>query len=178
MAANVIPNGQGGFGFGQDKLFDAGFDSQYQWIADEHAVTLRANYIFERQLLDNSFQAIGTNPTDYLRSLKLSAEYVYDHTFAFTGTYFQITGSPDAAIFGNNVNSSPNSSGWIFDAAYLPFSKGGPEQWPWFNTRLGVSYTAFTRFDGGSTNIDPNNCPGCRNARDNNTLLLYAFTAF
>ena len=52
MLANVIPNRI--FGFGTDKVFDAGFDSQYQWITDFHAVTLRANYIFERQILDAS----------------------------------------------------------------------------------------------------------------------------
>jgi hypothetical protein len=58
----------------------------------------------------------------------------------------------------------------------MPFSHGGPDLWPWFNTRLGVSYTLFNRFDGGSTNIDPTNCPYCRNASNNNTLFLYALS--
>lgn len=178
MAANIIPTGQ--YGFGTDKMLDLGFDSQYQWITEKHAITLRANYIFEQQNLDNSYQyGSAANPTDYLRTLKLSAEYVYDHTYSFTGTYFQITGSPDAAIFGNNVNTSPNSAGFILDAAYLPFSHGSPWPYSTWNTRLGVSYTAFTQFDGGSSNIDPVGCPNCgRRASDNNTLLLYAFTAF
>jgi hypothetical protein len=177
MLANIIPNGQ--YGFGTDKILDAGFDSQYQWITVNHAVTLRGNFIFERQKLDNSF-AFGSagNAYDYLRSLKLSAEYVYDHTYAVTGTYFQLTGSADSQVYANNMYTSPNSAGWVFDVAYLPFSKGAPGPWPWVNTRLGVSYTLFTRFDGGVSNIDPVQCPGCRNAKDNNTLLLYAFTAF
>jgi hypothetical protein len=182
MAANIIPNRI--FGFGTDKIFDAGFDSQYQWITDQHAVTLRANYIFERQILDaSSNPAIGgdggpfaANPTNYLRSLKLSGEYVFNQTYAVTGTYFQITGSPDAIVYSNNNAWSPNSAGWIFDVAYMPFMRGGPSVWPWFNTRLGVSYTLFTKFDGAVTDIDPVNCPGCRNANNNNTLLLYAFT--
>ena len=177
MAANVTP--QLSYGFGTDKIFDAGFDSQYQWISSQHAVTVRANYIFERQILNSSYaQNFSANPTDYLRSLKIGAEYVYDHTYSFTATYFQITGSPDAIVYSNNNMSSPNSAGWIFDVAYLPFSHGGPSLWPWLNTRLGVSYTLFTRFDGASNNIDPVNCPDCRNANNNNTLLLYAFTAF
>jgi len=184
MAANVIPNRI--FGFGTDKIFDAGFDSQYQWITDQHAVTLRANYIFERQILDASSNpgiggsggAFAANPANYLRSLKLSGEYVFNNTYAFTGTYFQITGSPDAVVYSNNNAWSPNSAGWIFDISYMPFMRGGPSVWPWFNTRLGASYTLFTRFDGSARDIDPVNCPGCRNANNNNTLLLYAFTMF
>ena len=177
MNANITPGLS--YGFGTDNIFDAGFDSQYQWITDQHSVTVRANYIWERQLLNSSYaQSFSGNSTDYLRSLKLGVEYVYDHTYALTGTYFQITGSPDAVVYSNNVYTSPNSSGFIIDAAFLPFSHGGPEIWPWFNTRLGVSYTIFTKFDGGSNNIDPVNCWGCRSAADNNTLLIYAFTAF
>ncbi|MGO9943636.1 MAG: hypothetical protein ACLPIC_12840 [Rhodoblastus sp.] len=177
MNANVTPAYS--YGFGTDNMYDAGFDSQYQWITDVHAVTIRANYIWERQLLNSSFaQGFSANPTDYLRSLKIGAEYVYNNTYAFTATYFQITGSPDAVIFSQNAFMSPNSSGWIFDLAYLPFSHGGPDLWPWFNTRLGVSYTLFTKFDGSATNIDPTNCPYCRNANNNNTLFVYALSMF
>jgi len=181
MSANVIPNAS--YGFGTDNYTDIAFDSQYQWISDMHAVTVRANYIMEKQILNASANPNfggAANPTDYLRSLKIGAEYVYDHTYSATATYFQITGSPDALLYMNNVNTSPNSSGWIFDVAYLPFSHGAPKEfsWPWLNTRLGVSYTLFTRFDGGTTNIDPVGCPGCRDASNNNTLLVYAFTAF
>ena len=50
MAANILPNRV--FGFGTNKIFDAGFDSQFQWIGDMHNVTLRGNYIFERQILE------------------------------------------------------------------------------------------------------------------------------
>jgi hypothetical protein len=176
MLANVIPNRT--FGFGTDKVFDAGFDSQYQWISDYHAVTLRANYIFERQTLDASYNlSFAANPTNYLRSLNLSAEYVYNHMYAFEVAYFQYTGSPDAITYSNNFNFSPNSNGWIFDVSYLPFSRGGPGFWPWLNTRVGVTYTLFTKFDGSVTNIDPANCPSyCRSANNNNTLMLYAWT--
>jgi len=176
MLANVIPNRT--FGFGTDKVFDAGFDSQYQWISDFHAVTLRANYIFERQILDASSNPnitggpYAANPTNYLRSLNLSAEYVYNHMYAFELAYFQYTGSPDAITYSNNLNFSPNSNGWIFDVSYLPFSRGGPSLWPWLNTRVGATYTLFTKFDGGTTNIDGLG----RNANNNNTLMLYAWT--
>jgi len=177
MIANIIPDRI--YGYGTNNVSDFGFDTQYQWITDKHAVTLRANYIFEKQQLTSTYaQGNSANPYDYLRSLKVSAEYVYDHTYSITGTYFNLNGSPDAIIYANNVFTSPNSAGWIADVAFLPFSHGAPGPWPWFNTRLGVSYTMFTKFDGGSTNIDPVGCPYCRNANNNNTLLVYAWTAF
>jgi len=174
MLANVIPNNIGGFG--TDKYLDVGFDSQYQWIHDKHALTLRANYVIERQQFDNSFnQGLTSNPTDYLHSLKLQGEYVYDNTYSFSAGYFNIKGTGDTGIyFGNNGSASPNSDGWVFDVAYLPFSHGGPSLWPWANSRIGVSYTMFNRFDGLRQNIDNGNL----SASGNNTLFLYAFTAF
>ena len=176
MLANVVPNNIGGMG--TDKYWDEGFDSQYQWIHDRHAVTLRANYVIERQQFDNSLfsQTIASNHVDYLRSLKLQGEYVYDNTYAFGAGYFNISGTPDAGIyFGNNGSSSPNSAGWVFDVSYLPFSHGGPGVWPWMNTRIGASYTMFTKLDGLTKDVD--NTTGLK-ASGNNTLFLYAFTMF
>ncbi|MGO9741848.1 MAG: hypothetical protein ACLPN5_10125 [Roseiarcus sp.] len=178
MLADVIPNDISGFG--TDKYWDEGFDSQYQWIQDKHAVTLRANYVIERQQFDNSFysQGLTSNHVDYLESLKLQGEYVYDNTYSFGVGYFNISGTPDAGIYQNigpNGNPSPNSAGWVFDVSYLPFSHGGPGLWPWANTRIGVSYTMFTRLDGLVKNVD--STPGL-SASGNNTLFLYAFTMF
>ena len=178
MAANIRPGRT--FGVGTDKLTDIGVDTQYQWIGDVHAVTVRASYIYEKQQLDATFYGLGAsaNPQNHLRSLNVSASYIYDHTISLTGGYFRLTGSPDAITYANNANFSPNTKGWIADVAYLPFSKGAPGPWPWANTRIGVSYTWWTRFNGGTSDIDPVQCPGCRSAKDNNTLLVYAFTAF
>ena len=178
MLANVIPNNISGFG--TDKYWDEGFDSQYQWIHEKHAVTLRANYVIERQQFDNSFlsQGVTSNHIDYLRSLRLQGEYVYDNTYAFGAGYFNISGTPDAGIYqdtGPGGVPSPNSAGWVFDVSYLPFSHGGPSAWPWLNTRIGASYTMFTKLDGLVKNVD--NTPGL-NANGNNTLFLYAFTMF
>ena len=178
MLADVRPNNV--FGMGTDKYADVGFDSQYQWISEKHAVTLRANYVIERQQFDNSFysQGLTSNHIDYLGSLKLQGEYVYDNTYAFGAGYFNISGTPDAGIYegiGPNGNPSPNSAGFVFDVSYLPFSHGGPAIWPWANTRIGLSYTMFTKLDGLVKNVD--GTPGL-NASGNNTLFLYAFTMF
>ena len=177
MYANMLPGGM--TGFGTDGITDIGVDSQYQWIGDIHAITARASYIYENQQLNGSFASgLAANPNNDLRSLNVSASYIYDHTISLTGSYFQLTGSPDALIYSNNFGFSPNSQGWTADIAYLPFSHGAPGPWPWFNMRIGLSYTWWQRFDGGTSDIDPVQCPGCRTAKDNNTLLLYAWSAF
>jgi hypothetical protein len=194
--ANVITNGNQGlppgtFGWPTDIITDNGFDAQYQWISDTHAVTLRANYILERQnLVSSVLQGVSANNVDYLRSLKLSGEYVYKNTYAFTATYFNINGTADMTLYAANSNFSPNSEGWIFDVAYLPFSRGGPSFWPWANARVGLTYTLYTRYNGGTSNVDPtaldaagtnflcnggSATPYCRSASDNNTLLAYAW---
>ncbi|WP_298352109.1 cytochrome C [Rhodoblastus sp.] len=196
MNANVITGGNSGlpagtFGWPTDIVTDNGFDLQYQWITDVHAVTLRANYILERQQLTSSLlQGISANNVDYLRSLKIGAEYVYKNTYAFTATYFNINGTADMTLYSANSNFSPNSEGWMFDISYLPFSRGGPSVWPWANARIGLSYTLYTRFNGGTSNVDPTAVdagganllcnggsvtPYCRSASDNNTLLAYAW---
>jgi hypothetical protein len=177
MHADILPNRV--FGAGTDKITDIGVDSQYQWIGDVHAITARASYIYEHQQLDaTNLLGNSANAKNHLRSFKASASYIYDHTVSLTGGYFLLTGSPDALAYATNANFSPNSQGWIADIAYLPFSKGAPGPWPWVNTRIGASYTWYTKFDGGKADIDPVNCPLCRKAKDNNTLLIYAFTAF
>jgi hypothetical protein len=178
MSANVRPGGQ--IGVGTDKITDVGIDSQYQYIGDVHAVTVRASYIYEQQLLNSTFYNLGgsANPSNDLRSLNISASYIYDHTISVTGGFFRLSGSPDAVVYANNANFSPNSQGYTLDIAYLPFMHGAPGPWPWFNTRIGLTYSWWTQFDGGTSDIDPVQCPGCRTAKDNNTLLLYAWTAF
>jgi hypothetical protein len=42
------------------------------------------------------------------------------------------------------------------------------------NLRLGIQYTGYTRFDGGSSNYDGTS----RSAHDNNTLFLFYWLAF
>ena len=177
MFADIRPNRV--FDAGTDKITDIGLDTQYQYIGDVHALTARASYVHENQKLDSTFfLGNSANSKNHLDSFKASASYIYDHTISLTGGYFLTTGTPDAIVYGNNTNFSPNSQGWIADIAYLPFSRGAPGPLSTFNTRIGASYTWNTKFDGGKSDIDPVNCAGCRTAKNNNTLMIYAFTAF
>jgi len=61
---------------------------------------------------------------------------------------------------------SPDSSGWIAEIAYIPYSASKAPGWPWANVRLAVQYTWYDKFDGTSNG-----------AHANNTLFLHAWFA-
>lgn len=182
MYGQTVPGGA--FGAGTDKYLDIGVDAQYQYDADPYSVTIKAANTYEKQRLDSSFaQGISANPTDWLNSFKVNASFVWDHTYSLTGGYFNVQGSADAGLWGaTSVNNSPNGDGFIFDAAYMPFSKGAPGPDKAFNVRLGVQYTKYMHLFGGTNNFDgligTPGAGGTHNASGNDTLFIYAWAAF
>jgi hypothetical protein len=164
---------------GTDRRTDFGFDSQYQFIGDRDQISVQTSWIHEAQRF-NASNALGmtSNVDAHLDSLNIKTSYFYDHTYGINLAYFDTSGSPDATLFGANgsANSSPNSSGFIIEANYVPFMHGNQflPMWPWLNVRFAIQYTIFTKFDGGRTNFDG----AGRNASDNNTLFLLAWLAF
>jgi len=174
MAATLNPGRV--TGFGTDHAVDFGLDTQYQYLADIHSISFQGSWITENQALTAS-QALGnsSNSHDHLRSLHAKATYYYDQTYGATLGYFRVDGSGDADLYGDgSAKSSPNSAGLIAELDYLPFNHGGPEFWPWMNVKFGLQYTAYQKFDGGTTNYDG----AGHNASDNDTLYLYAWLAF
>ncbi len=160
---------------GTDHLTDFGIDTQYQWLGARDSVSLQAYWITENQNLSAS-SALGAsaNTHNHLRSFRAKATYYYDQTYGVTAAYFNLNGTPDPLLFSGSATSSPNSSGWIGELDYIPFSHGGPSFWPWLNMKLGLQYVYYDKFDGGTTNFDG----AGRNAHDNNTLFLFAWFAF
>jgi hypothetical protein len=170
MFANQKTAGNDGPAGISDPTLDIGVDTQYQWIGEEHAVTLRAAYIWEKKK-NNVEIANGqdANASDVLNDLTISASYIWDRKISFTASRFNTWGTTDQGIYGHpgdapnsSANGSPNTGYWNFDLAYLPFMNGGPAIWPWFNARIGIQYTHFDKFDGTWNNVDNN--PGLRRA--------------
>ena len=178
MAADIYPGRQ--MTFGVNHLTDIGVDAQYQYNGDMNSLTIKATNIFEQQQLGSSFlQMNSSNSTNSLRSFKLSASWVYDHTYSASAGFFDVAGSADMNLYGvanggNSLTNSPNGQGLVFDLAFLPFSHGGPSFWPWANARIGVSYTHYLKLYGGVANFDG----AGHNASDNNTTFVYAWIAF
>ena len=69
-----------------------------------------------------------------------------------------------------------DTAGYILQADWTPWGKEGSWAAPWANLRLGLQYTAYSRYQGGSHYLDDNG--NDRRARDNDTLMAFAWLAF
>jgi hypothetical protein len=190
MSAQVHPwTGADSFGDGTGMLLnqvfpqsnrynDIAFDTQYQFQGGNYWLTLRGTYIHEKQKLDAYFNnGLSSNPSDTLDTWKAYASLAYgnDNRIVLTGQYFNTKGSADPILYAGNVSqfdpsatppTIPDSNGYIFELAYIPFISSQSPVWPWANMRVGLQYTYYNKFDGQSNF-----------AHNNNTLFLYAWFA-
>ena len=178
LSADVTPAGAL-LGTGSDQFRDIGIDSQYQYMGDGYAITLRGTYLHEHQSLNASFaNGLAANPTNTLNTFRAQAELALGGTVnkvILTGGYFNTWGSSDTLLYGGNRTFSPDSDGWMAEIAYMPFGKTNPPTlWPWFNAKIGLQYVWYNKFNGASVNFDGMGT----NARDNNTLYAYFWAAF
>jgi hypothetical protein len=161
---------------GEDRIVDIGIDSQGQTSIERNDITALVSYIYEHQSW-NASQALGntSNPSDALKNLKVTVDYLFDKTYGGMAQYFAISGDSDPLLYSGSRTGSPGSDGFVLQANYLPFNKGGgPSFWPRSNLKLSVQYTIYNRFDGARTNYDG----AGRNASDNNTLYFEAWIVF
>lgn len=156
---------------------DIGVDAAYQFLGTrKHIGTVYTSYIHERQTR-NQLVAVGdaSNRQGSLNEFRLNASYYYDQTWGFSAGRFVTQGHRDASLYGDGyANGSPNTSGYVLQADWTPWGKEGSWGEPWANLRLGLQYTAYDKFNGAKRNYDGNG----RDAKDNNTLFLFAWTAF
>jgi hypothetical protein len=174
LAANTYPGRDQSAG--KDQIVDVGVDSQYQTSIGRNDITALLSYVYEDETWSAS-QALGntSNPSDVLKNLKVTVDYLFDKTYGGMVQYFSINGDSDASLYSGSQTGSPNSDGFVLQANYLPFNKGGgPSFWPRSNLKLSVQYTFYNNFDGAKTNYDG----AGTNARDNNTLYFEAWVAF
>lgn len=158
-----------------NRFKDVAEDFQYQYISDQHLVTVAGTRIHENLSLPASVASgAAANGSDELTTNRLWATYYYRRWIGATLGLFSTTGSGDLGLYPapvpgaagviTSANSSPTTRGWIAEANYLP----------WLNTKLSVQYTAYTKFNGGSTNYDGVG----RAASANDTLFLLLWFAY
>lgn len=166
--AHLFPTGVTG---PRNHYTDVALDAQVEQRNGAAAWIGRASLIHERQQLIATQLAGGSDNIDLsLSSLRASVAYLPSLRYAFTVGYFQTNGTSDATLFSSEAitgsrTGSPNTSGATAEFNYNA----------WQNTRIGVQYTAYTKFNGSSSAFDVANG---RNATDNNTLYLYLWAAF
>lgn len=166
---------------GTDRRTDIAADLEYQYIVTQHNVTLLLTWIHEHQRWRAS-HSLGSaaNASDSLNTVRATAMYMYDLTYAIYGGYFTTFGSKDTGLFEPEERSGsrtgkPDADGFIVEFDWLPFNKkGGPSLWPWFNAKLSLQYVFYTKFNGADRNYDGFG----HRASDNNSLFLSAWLAF
>jgi hypothetical protein len=176
-------------------------DSQYQYLLDPHAVTAQLVYETSRNrypaalanqpspFVDAGGNALApSNAQDTTHLLRAKLTYVYQAKYGGSIGFFNLTGSTNTANqssgfspdtlsissdpavqapslrVGGSLNGNPATRGATLEAFWMPIQY----------VRLGLQYTAYSRYNGASTNYDGFG----RNASDNNSLFLYLWAAY
>jgi hypothetical protein len=195
MAADVYPDAADPTG-PTNRFRDAGLDAQYQYILDPHTFTAALSYVRERVNYadsvanqphpldpDGTLGLALTNASDTLRMFRAKASYVYRAKYGASLSYFDVSGSTNSALQTSAFD--PNNPGTLLDGSEPvtgnlsgnPATRGWTTEVFWTPVqyvRVGLQYTAYSKFNGASNNFDGFG----RNARDNNTLFLYVWGAY
>jgi hypothetical protein len=163
---------------GGDHYTDYAVDGGYEFLGDgTHIATVQAIYTHEDQNLIASAAANGVAGSKYsLDQIRTNVSYWYKNTYGVTFGWQKTWGPMNPVLFagGGSANMKPNSNAFIIEADWVPFGKDTSWLAPYMNLKLGVQYTAYTQFNGGSTNFDGAGA----NAGDNDTLLVFAWFIF
>ena len=163
-----------------DRSTDYGLDASYQFnVGTPQAFDAHASWIHEKRYLDASYAVGASDSTsNSLDTFQMDVSYIIDQTYATTAAVFNTNGSTNHLMFApgpvfGSASGAPTSGGYTARFEWIPFGKFGSFASPWVNLRMGLQYTGYWRFNGGSSNYDGFG----RKASDNNTLLLYAWLA-
>ncbi|MBF0474186.1 MAG: cytochrome C, partial [Nitrospirae bacterium] len=173
MVSNISSDGT--YNGPTNNYLDLALDAQYQYIKPQHIITAQATWIHEFQTLSGTNAAGGSsNLHDNLDTIKARLNYAYRSssfgTIGGTLAWFYTFGTTDSGLYTNgtqfvsSASGSPNSSGFIIEADYLPVKY----------IKIALQYTVYTQFNGAASNYDGLGS----NASGNNTIYLYSRLMF
>jgi hypothetical protein len=178
MKTDIYPGLDRTTGF-TDGYTDLGLDASYvDTRPNSDVFTINGRIIHERQSLAATCTLAGADQTCFsntLNDVHVDASYYWRDKIGLTVGAFDTTGSINPVLYAGNRTMRPDSTGILLQLDGTPW--GGDKHTPLgnrFNTRVGVQYTAYTRFNGAGDNWDG----GGANARDNNTLRLFIWSAY
>jgi len=180
---------------------DAILDAQYQYLLDPHAVTVQFVSAHSRHaypaaqvglpaaFVDASGNALApTSASDKTDLLRAKLSYTYQARYGASVALFSLTGTTNtgnqtsgydpltltitssasagaaSTRVGGNLSGNPATRGMTYEAFWMPIQ----------NLRVGLQYTSYEKYNGARDNYDGFG----RNASDNNSLFLYAWTAY
>jgi hypothetical protein len=164
-----------------DHYTDVAFDATYQYTPEgPGAILANVSLIHEKQQLNATFNGGGSdNATNHLNALELDVSYAYRQTWSAGVGLFDISGGTDLTRYGaaplsGSNNGSPDTRGYTLQFECVPLGKMQSWGRPWVNLRVGLQYTGYLRFNGGTSNYDGFG----RSASQNNSLFLFSWMAF
>ena len=165
---------------GTDNYTDLGYDATYQYSnGGSHTVNVNASYVQEHQRLFAT-TALGGSDTiaNHLDAFNFSAQYAYRQTYSLTLAYFDTVGNSNPGLYApgawfGSANGSPDSRGYVVQLECIPFGKFDSLAKPFLNIRVGLQYTGYLRFNGGTADYDGFG----HSAQDNNALFIFLWTA-
>lgn len=161
-----------------NRFRDVAVDFQYQYIADQHIVSVAGTRVRETMNLEASYAggagSVAHQGND-LTTSRVWATYYFRRKYGATVGFFQTTGSTDTGLYAGpagpadpgvitSASNSPDTRGWTIEGNYVP----------WLNTKITLQYTGYSKFNGGSSNYDGVG----RNASSNNTLYALLWIAY
>ena len=165
---------------GTDHYTDYAIDAGYQFLGDgTHIATVQGIYTYESQGLNATSTGSGYGAKYSLNQIRMNTSYWYKNTYGATLGWQRTWGPTNPVLYQpgeitGSANSRPDSNAFVVEADWVPFGKDDSLWAPFANLKLGIQYTAYTQFNGGTKNYDGFG----RNASDNNTLLLFAWMIF
>jgi len=163
-----------------DHYRDIGVDASYAHpVGDSVTFGVQASAIHESQDRNATFAAGGAeHPNGHIDSINLDGWCYWAH-YGLNLGYFDRRGDHDALRYApdpvdGSRTGKPDSSGVILQADWTPFGQSDSWKSPWVNFRIGVQYTAYSKFNGASHDYDGFG----RDAKDNDTLFVYLWNAF
>ena len=168
LVSHLVPSGFEGT---QDRYTDVAVDAQLDKTMPSGAsLVAHGTMIHESRQLDATFADGGArDATGHLRTIRADATYYSASRVGLTAGLFSTTGNTDPILYPadaveGSATGSPDSNGYIFQLSFMP----------WLNTRLGLQYVGYTKFNGASDNYDG----AGRSASDNNALYLMTWLVF
>ena len=184
-----------------DRYRDLSLDTQYQFLLDPHAWT--AQLVYSRETHDYPASLAGqpspfvdahgnalaaSSNTDRTRLLRAKLSYVYQARYGGSAAFFNLAGTTNTAnqtsgydpatlTITSNATAGAPSTRVNGSLTGNPATRGATLESFWLplqNLRIGLQYTAYMKYNGARDNYDGFG----RNARDNNSLFLYAWTAY
>ena len=188
----------------RSRFRNTGIDSQYQYLLDPHAVTVQVAYMRQKVdysptsvaaaespyfLADGITPVAAPNSSDTTNILRAKVSYVYQAKYGGSVSFFNLTGTSNtrnqtsgfdssglittsdpnrtgiaSTRVNGNLTGNPATRGMVLEAFWTPIQYA----------RVGVQFTAYSKFNGASMNYDGFG----RNAKDNDTFRVYLWATY